>query len=91
MAPSASAGVFACASVGVVVAYSLLRKAAEITGWTQEELSELTGFSRPQISAIVTERTPEYLTAPQIARVLGAVRLFVDQARLGLEEMESFR
>ena len=38
--------------------YSLLRKAAEITGWTHGELAELTGFSRPQIQAIIGGRTP---------------------------------
>lgn len=76
--------------MGAFRPYSLLRKAAEITGWTQGELAELTGFSRPQIQAIIGGRTPEYLTGAQQKALFGAVRLFVDQARQGLAEMETF-
>ena len=70
--------------------YSLLRKAEEVTGFTHPELAQIVGVSRQLVQKVVAGETPEYLDARQISALMAAVRLYVDRARQGLEEMERF-
>lgn len=71
-------------------AYSLLRKAEEITGFTHGELAKIVGVSRPLVQKIIAGLTPEYLTAVQTHALMSAVRLYVATAEQGLSEMELY-
>lgn len=70
--------------------YSLVRKAADLTGWSHPELAELLGVSRQLVQKIVAGETPEYLNTTQMAALLGAVRLYRDQVVQGVEDLEAF-
>lgn len=72
------------------MAYSLLRKAEEVTGFTHSELAQIVGVSRQLVQKVICDETPEYLNARQIGALVAAVRLYVERARQGLEEMERF-
>lgn len=71
-------------------AYSLLRKAEEITGFTHGELAEIVGVSRPLVQKIIAGSAAEYLTAVQTHALMSAVRLYVDRAIQGLAELEMY-
>ena len=71
-----------------MAAYSLLRAAQEITGLSHGDLASIVGVSRPLVQKVCAGSAPEYLTADQKAKLIEAVRAFVQMARDGLETME---
>ena len=70
---------------------SLLAKAKDVTGWSDDQLARVVGVSRQLVQKVIAGETPEYLTAPQTAALMAAVRLYVAQLRQGLEELEALR
>lgn len=70
--------------------YSLLGKAQDITGWSDQQLAQITGLGRSTVQAYRTNRLPEYLDAKATQALLNALRLYRDQVAQGVLEAEMF-
>jgi hypothetical protein len=73
--------------------YSMLRRAKELFGLSDDELAQIIGRSRPHVQCVVRGEQsgkpyPEYLDGRQIRALLDYCRLIRDQAIEGVAELE---
>ena len=73
--------------------FSLLRRAKEIFGFSNQELAVVIGRSVPHVQFVIAGQAggkpyPEYLDGRQTKALLDYCRLTRDQAIAGVEELE---